>query len=113
MPRRLFTALLPLVMACEGPLFGEEQVDEKWCTTTWMCDLNSSGVELASESGCEDGYLPAVCLYYGATDARGQYVYCHEEESFQDTCLYESVCNWDEDLGYFIVECTNQVYGMP
>ncbi|MEY3210162.1 MAG: hypothetical protein RIT28_643, partial [Pseudomonadota bacterium] len=51
--------------------------------------------------------VPAICLDYGETEDRWEEVYCHDADLFENACLYESACSWDEEAGYYIVECTS------
>ena len=114
MRRSLFMALMAsLGIGCDGDLFGNEKVDRSWCTTTWMCNPYSGAVAISTDGECAGGLVPAICLYYGDTDASDEDVYCHEPALFEDSCLYESQCTWDEDAGYYIVECTDSTSGMP
>lgn len=107
MTRRLILTLLPLVMACNGELFAYEQPDERWCSTDWMCNIHSGAVASQDSGGrCAEGLVPAICLYYGDTDASDKDVYCHHPELFADSCKYEAVCHWDEEAEYFVVECS-------
>ncbi len=108
-------ALLPLVMACDGRRLGkDEEREPNYCTVDWMCDTRSGAVTPQPEGGCENGSIPAICLYYwGDTDPRDQEVYCHDPALFENACLYESRCVWDEEAGYYVIWCTNQNHGMP
>ena len=105
--------IAPVVMSCDGELFGEEKVEPTWCTTTWMCNSYSGAATFALTSECPEGQVPAICLYNGDTDASDEDIYCHDAELFEESCLYESKCSWDEEAGYYLVECTEVRYGMP
>lgn len=107
--------LLPLVMACDGQPFGKnEEREPNYCTADWMCNTRSGAVTLQPEGGCENGSIPAVCLYYWFdTDASDEEVYCHDPVLFESACLYESKCAWDEEAGHYLIECTDGNKWMP
>lgn len=106
-PRRLVMLVGLLGVGCDGELFAIEQVDEKWCTSYWMCNINSGAVATPGSDGqCAEGLVPAICLYYGDRDATDEEVYCHHPELFADACSYEVVCRWDEEADYYVVECS-------
>lgn len=112
-PRRLVMLVGLLGVGCDGDLFEKESVDRSWCTTTWMCNPYSGAVAIEGSSQCPEGQVPAVCLYNRDTDVSDEDVYCHDAELFEDSCLYESKCSWNEESGYYLVECTDVLYGMP
>ena len=106
-PRRLVMLVGLLGVGCDGQGLRQEEVDHSWCTATWLCVAASDWVSLATEEGCADGLVPAICLNYGETEDRWEEVYCHDADLFENACLYESACSWDEESGYYVIECTS------
>ncbi|MCB9760021.1 MAG: hypothetical protein H6739_09330 [Alphaproteobacteria bacterium] len=104
--------VLPLLQAC-----GDDTEDTgngiAWCTADWVCDVRSGAVSRPTAEGCPASTVPAICLDPYSTDIESREVFCHDQEEFEPTCLYETVCSWNEDLELYLIECDETISFMP